>query len=391
MAPWDPRRVGYAGNSTVLLHAHGRSSSGIVGLVPGARLLEHSVAVAGRQKRKHRVYPQCVGYRVTYQRGFGWRALSLAIGAPLPLALNISPARADTDAIDGVEVACPDLPEAPAAELEARARATLLTSDLSATVAISCDGERVVVQVNAGDDSVTLKLRVATATLREEVLRALDRALADLGARLRPDSQTAAVNPTSSTATGSESSQLGPEAAEAPPPTPLPQPARPAAPSTSEMVVGAHVVGEMWGNRPALGGGLQAGVRFDSTWSCGIRAGSLYPLRLREATVVEAHALLEASVTAQGLAGLRFTVGAGPSLLFASPRSGFGAAGPTMKGALQIEAQVGRPFRWHRAELTPWVGARAFTAERGVRVAEQARLVLGGVEPQVGVALSLVR
>jgi hypothetical protein len=101
-----------------------------------------------------------VGYRVAYQRGFGWRALSLAIGAVLPLASNIPPARADADAVDGVVVVCPDLAEATSAELEARARATLLTSELSATVAISCVGEGVVmVQVDAGGDSVTLKFQ----------------------------------------------------------------------------------------------------------------------------------------------------------------------------------------------------------------------------------------
>jgi hypothetical protein len=100
--------------------------------------------------------------------------------------------------------------------------------------------------------------------------------------------------------------------------------------------------------------------------------------------------MLEAAFTARGLAGLRFAVGAGPSLLFASPEPGFVAPGATLKSALRIEAQIARPFRWHRAELTPWVGARTFTAERGIRVAEQARLVVGGIRPQLGLALSLI-
>jgi hypothetical protein len=156
------------------------------------------------------------------------------------------------------------------------------------------------------------------------------------------------------------------------------------------MEAGALFVGESWGNKPALGGGLRAAVRFDSTWSYGIRAGALRPLALREATVIEAHAMLEAAFVARSLAGLRFGVSAGPSLLFASPESGFVASGATRKGALRIEAQIGRPFRWHKAELTPWVGARTFTAERGVRVAERARLVVGGVQPQFGLALSLL-
>jgi hypothetical protein len=331
-----------------------------------------------------------VGYRVAYQRGFGWRALSLAVAGFLPFALNIPAARADANAIDSVVVACPDLPEATAAELEARARATLLTSDLPATVAISCVGEAVVVQVSAGDESVTLKLRVRAATLREEVLRALDRALADLGARVNPEGP-AAPAPVSGAASGSGVSEPESHAAEptsAPPPTQ--QPARPAQRRAIETEVGAHVIGESWGSKPALGGGLRGAVRFDGTWSCGIRAGALHPLTFHEATVVEAHALFDAAVTARGLAGLRFTVGAGPSLLLASPDSGFVAPSATMKSALRIEAQVGRPFRWHRTELTPWVGARAFTGERGVRVADQARLVVGGVQAQLGLSLSLI-
>ena len=288
---------------------------------------------------------------------------------------------------------CPNLAEATAAELEARARATLLTSDLSATVAISCVGEGVVVvQVDAGGDSVTLKLRVVAATLREEVLRALDRALADLGARVTPDSQAAAPTPTpaASTVTGSGVSPSGPDAAETPPAPPTAQPAPPDTPQARETEVGALFVGERWGSKAALGGGLRAALRFDSTWSCGIRAGALHPLGLGEATVLETHAMLEAAVTARSLAGLRFSVGAGPSLLFASPESGFVAPGPTLKSALRIEAQIARPFRWHSAELTPWVGARVFTAERGVRVAQHASLVLGGVQPQFGLALSLI-
>jgi hypothetical protein len=168
------------------------------------------------------------------------------------------------------------------------------------------------------------------------------------------------------------------------------QPAPPVEPLASETEVGALFVGEMWGTKPALGGGLRAAMHFDSIWSCGIRAGALDPLTLREATVIEAHAMLEAAFTARGLAGLRFGVGAGPSLLFVSPESGFAAPGATLKSALRIEAQIARPFRWHSAELTPWLGARTFTAERGVRIAEQARLVVGGIHPQVGLALSLI-
>jgi hypothetical protein len=314
----------------------------------------------------------------------------LAVAASVPFAFNIPSARADTSASNEVVVQCPGLAEAAAAELEARARATLLTSDLSATAVISCVGERVEVQVDTGADSVTLKLRVQTTTLREEVLRALDRALADLGARQTPDGQIAATAPAPKAVTAADALPLGGAAAEPLPTSPSSQPAPSVRNPASETAVGAHVIGESWGNRLALGGGLRADVRFDSTWACGIRAGALSPLKLGEATVVEAHVLFEAAVTARHLAGLRLSVSAGPSLLFASPASGYAATGATLRSAIRIEAQLGRPFRWHRVELTPWVGARAFTAERGVRVAEQSRLVVGGVAPQFGLALSVI-
>lgn len=318
------------------------------------------------------------------------------MGAAMPLASNIPLVRAASAGGD-VVVACPDLAEATSAELEARARATLLTSDLAATVAISCVGEgAVVVQVAAGGDSVTLQLRVVAATLREEVLRALDRALADLGARVTTASRAAVESSTSSaaptTASAPGGSQPEREASEAEEPS-APAPGRDSSSAPgrgTELELGVSFIGEKWGSEPALGGGLRAALHFDSTWSCGVRAGALHPLTFGEATVIEAHALLEATVTAHGLAGLRFGLGAGPSLLFVSPASGLVAPGSTMKSALRIEAQIARPFRWHRAELTPWVGARTFSAERGVRVTQTARLVVGGIEPQAGLALSLL-
>jgi hypothetical protein len=330
-----------------------------------------------------------VGDRAVYQRGSGWRAISAGWGLLLPLALNIPSAQADAGA-NGVQVVCPDLPEARTAELEARARATLLTSDLSANAAISCVGEAVVVQVDAGGDSVTLKVRVAAATLREEVLRALDRALADLGARgarATPEGQPSAPAPSTGTVVDAPPPL---PATETPPAAPAPQPAASAPPEGSETEIAAEVIGESWGNKPALGGALRAAVRFDSTWSCGIRVGALHPPTFREATVIEAHALLEVTATAHHLAGLRFGLGAGPSLLSVSPDSGFASSNATLKSALRIEAQVGRPFRFHRVELTPWVGARAFSAERGLRIADQPRLILGGVRPQLGLTLSLL-
>ncbi len=328
---------------------------------------------------------QGVGYRAAYRRGFGCSALFVAMAIAVPSSANIPPSRAATDGAGSVVVACPDLPEATAAELEARARASLLTSDIAAAAAISCMGEGAIVQVDAGDDSVTIRLRVPAATLREEVLRALDRALADL--RTRVPTEAVAAPPAPRTAPVAPVPRLDPASVETPPPSSTPRLSRPV---TVDAEVGAHALGESWGDGLALGGGLRTAVRFDATWSCGIRAGALHALRLDEATVIEAHAVLEAAVTARSLAGLRFGLGVGPSLLFASPKSGFVAPGATLQSAVRVEAQVGRPFRWRGVELTPWVGARAFTAERGVRVAEQARLIAGGLQPQLGLALSLI-
>ena len=390
MAPGEAPGVGLPGNSTELWHALGRSS-GSFRLVPGAALAEHlrPPRGGGRENSRLRVYPARVGYRFGFRRGFGQRVISLAGASLLALVLNIPSARA---AGDGAIVACPELPEERTAELEARARATLLTSELAATAAISCSGNAVVIRVEAGDDSVTVKLRVGVATLREEVLRALDRALADLRARVSPEAQVEGAASASSGRT--EASQARPEPAKVDAPTPVPVVTPPEAgradmSSARRLEVAAHLMGESWGKRGAIGGGLGAGLSFDSTWWCGVRVGAFHPLGRDELAVLEGHALAEVAFTARALAGFRFGVGAGPSLLFVSPSSGLSATGGTLKSAVRFEAQLSRPFRFGRVELAPWLGLRFFSAERGVRVGSDPRLVLGGALPQVGLVLSL--
>lgn len=346
-------------------------------------------ARTGRENLRHRVYPPCVGYRFAFQRGFGRRVISLAGASLLRLVLNIPSAQAASDA---AIVSCPDLPEARTAELEARARATLLTSELAATAAISCSGDSVLIRVEAGDDAVTLKLRVGAATLREEVLRALDRALADLRARLSPDTQVEGTAGAPSGPTAASEAQPAPEKTDAPPlvreEVAPPEVSRAEASSERALEVTAHLMGEGWGKRGAIGGGLGARLSSGSIW-CGVRVGAFHPLGLDEFAVLEGHAMAEVALTARAVAGLRFGVGAGPSLLFVSPSSGFSAAGATLKSAVRFEAQLSRPFRFGRVKLAPWLGLRFFTAERGVRVAGRTRLALGGVLPQVGIALSL--
>jgi len=337
-----------------------------------------------------------VGYRFRFRRGFGQRVTSLAGALLLWPALNIPSARA---ADEGVSVMCPELAEARTAELEARARATLLTSELAATAAISCSGDTVVIRVEAGDESVTLKVRVAAATLREEVLRALDRALADLRARATPDARAEGAASAASGPSEPLEARPPPAKSDAPPPLPASAPAEASeeedAPSEDErrgawkLAATAHVMGESWGKVAAIGGGLGSGLSFDSSWWCGVRVGALRPLGLGQFAALEGYAMAEVAFTARAVAGMRLGVAAGPSLLFVSPSSGWSAAGATLKSAVRFEAQVGRPFRFGRVELAPWVGLRFFSSERGVRVAEQARLVLRGVMPQGGLALSL--
>jgi len=335
-----------------------------------------------------------VGYRFGFRRGFGQRVFSLALLSAVWPVLNIPSALA---ADGGVTVACPELPEARAAELEARARATLLTSELGATVAISCSSDVVVIRVEAGDESVTLKVRVEAATLREEVLRALDRALADLRARARPE--VSIEGGASASGGTAEPLVTSPEAAkpEAPPTVPevtAPEERREEDSSkgerlgTSRLGVAAYLMGESWSKVGAIGGGVGAGVSFDSSWSFGVRVGGLYPIGLADLAVLEGHAMAEVAFTANAVAGLRFGLGAGPSLMFVSPRSGLSATGSTLKSAARFETALSRPFRWGRLELSPWVGLRFFSAERGVSVAQRTRLVLGGVLPQGGLALS---
>jgi hypothetical protein len=250
----------------------------------------------------------------------------------------------------------------------------------------------VVIRVEAGDESVTLKVRVGAETLREEVLRALDRALADLRARAIPE---VGVEGAASAPSGpAVPSEVPPEPAKTvePPPASVatpPEATRAEVASGRGLEVGAYLMGESWSKLGALGGGLGAGSSLTSTWWCGVRVGAFQPLGLHGFAVVEGHALVEVAFTARDLAGLRFGVGAGPSLLFVSPSAALSATGATLKNAVRFEAQLSRPFRFGRFELGPWLGVRFFSAERGVRVAQRTRLVLGGVLPQAGLALTL--
>lgn len=334
-----------------------------------------------------------MGYRFGFRRGFGQRVVSLAVVPLLWPAFNIPSARA---ADGGVTVACPELPEARTAELEARARATLLTSELAATAAISCSGDSVVIRVEAGDESVTLKVRVEAATLREEVLRALDRALADLRARAKPEIQSAGGDSASSESPQPLETRSEPAKSDAMPTPAVAAPeakqedasSKPERQGRRGLEVAAYLMGESWSKVGAIGGGLGAGLSFDSIWQCGIRVGALRPLGHSDFAVLEGHALAEVAFTARALAGLRFGVGAGPSLLFVSPSSRLSAAGATLKSAVRFETDLSRPFRFGRVELSPWIGLRFFSAERGVRVAQHTRLLLGGVLPQGGLALS---
>lgn len=297
---------------------------------------------------------------------------------------------------DSVVVECPELDLEPAAELESRARATLLTSPLATGARIICEGGGARVIVTSAESSAEVKAE-GQLPLREEVLKALDEALAQLNranagtsASETPSDVSAAPPPSASSPTPPAASapsvdvpRMEPRAAE---------PARPPAPSQRWLgrggELGVRAMAELWKDRLAMGGGASAAVNVAPALWCGLRAGAYGPLGVAEFGAVEVHAEIEGSWEIEALAGLRGSLAFGPSVLRISPPSDLSAKASTVRTAIRFEAQLSRPFRFDWLELSPWLGLRVFSAERGVRVSAEERLVLGSVLPSLGIAVA---
>jgi hypothetical protein len=313
------------------------------------------------------------------------------LGAALAAAL--ASARPAWAADDAVRLACPDLTTERAAELESRVRADLLTAELAATVLVSCQAERTEVYVDAAPDSVTVQVPTTPSvnTFRDDVLRGVEEALQELLQRRaglhdkanapKPSAPPVAIEP--KPATGGPASLRPPPLAK---PAPRPSPViEPPARAWTELFGGA--LGEAWSDRIAVGGSLGVARSTPTIWF-GLRAAVLRPASgSADFAATEGQISAELGVQPRFLAGVRASLGLGPSVLFIAPRGSLTTRNDTATSSLFVAAHVSRPFWFGRFALWPDVGARLFTGPRGVHIDGDERLRLSGVVPALSLSL----
>jgi hypothetical protein len=315
------------------------------------------------------------------------RRLGPPLGALL-LALLASGAARATEV--GVQLDCPELSPEGAGELESRVRASLLTTDVRASIVIACGASSAEVRASADSDSINRQVTTTPASLRDDVLRAVDDALQELARRRQGTAATAATE------------APAPEAREAPPkaeassavaapaarpshqgPPKLVQP--PAGTAATELC--ASVAGEAWPSELAFG--LLLGVRRGlAPFWYGIHAGALRPFEQdAQFGLTELSVAAEAQVSPEALRGVRLGIASGPSLLLVSPHGALTTRQGGSSVALFFDAELSRPFWLGHVALVPALGVRWLTSERGVRLDAEERFNLGGLTPHLALGV----
>lgn len=303
-------------------------------------------------------------------------------------AASARPARAADDA---VRIACTELTVEQAAEIESRVRASLLTSEGEAAVVITCGSSSADVRVDRASDSVVIATPTSPASLRDDLLRAVEQALEELRQRQAHWNEIDA-NRAAPALTPAPIASAEPP----PPPPPAPNP-RPVTPPTltpasatnepaSIEILGAFVL-ESWPDHGALGGALGVARRTRALWY-GLRAAALRPsLSAASFDAVEAHVAAEVGVQPDFAAGVRLSLALGPSLLFVQPKADLTPRRGTTKASLFAALHVSRAIWLGRFALLPQLGLRLFANDRGVNVDAQPQLVLGGLAPQLSMGV----
>lgn len=287
----------------------------------------------------------------------------------------------------GVRVDCPDLGREPAAEIESRVRASLLSSDSAASVTVACQGDLAEVRVESELGTATVAVKTTREAFRDEVLRAVDEALQQLKARPTGNSvPTANTSADTNTPAQPESvARVRPEPAHlVPPPAPvaaviLPPP---------RFEVSSSVLIESWPQRFALGASIAAGRATPAFWYAA-KIAWLQPTPVPPSfDASELSFAGELGVAPPALRGVRVALGAGPSFLFIAPRGALVSRADESITSFFLAAQLSRPFWFGQVGVVPALGARYLTSERGVRVETRERLSLRGLLPQFGLGVS---
>jgi len=320
------------------------------------------------------------------------RRVSVLVAALAAALTRAGPSRA---ADETVQISCPDLTPEQTAEIESRIRASLLTTEVTAAVAVVCRSDNADVRVDRPPESVVVSARTSAASFRDDVLRAVEQALEELRQRqaaalpAAPSIDAAAAEPEPEPpVAASPAAPLAPVAPRPRPPVVSGSPAGAPPPARAWTELSAAFTAEAWDDRAALGGALGV-AQSTPTLYYGLQAAVLRPPSQASGfTVLEAHASAQLSLQPRFTAGVRLTLGLGPSVLFVEPRGNLTAKTSTARTSLFAAAHVSRAFWLGHWALVPDFGVRLFTGERGVSVDGRQQLVLGtfALQASAGVA-----
>ncbi len=278
---------------------------------------------------------------------------------------------------DTVRITCDALKPDDAAQVEARTRATLLTTAAgNLTVRIDCAAGTATVRVVAGARHESTVLALTDENPREALLAAVERTLAAL--EHRSEGAVADFPPPSPVPARRAAS-----VAVVPPPR-EPEP-RPPAPKRrgSRWDIGAGALGELWQHAIGYGARLAMERRW-APWSVGAAFGWLTaPGPANEFRANELHAFAFSALEEQRSTGLRGSLGVGISVLNIAPRQNLVVRTPTTLPVVSFDTELSRPVRFGRAWLLPAVDLRLFPARREVTVDATRRLVLPPLCPSL--------
>jgi hypothetical protein len=304
----------------------------------------------------------------------------------LIFAALLGVARAGTAQDDSVRVTCDALTPDDAAQVEARTRATLLTTaDGNLSVRIECAADTATVRAVAGERTESTVLTLPGENPREALLAAVERTLAALerpGTGTGTGTGTGAGQPLPTSAVPAASA--GAAVATPPRPAPAPPVTKVAVPERRAPAweVGAGALAEVWQGTIGYGARLVVERRW-APWSVGAAFGWLTAPGQDAFRANEFHALALGALEEERVTGIRGSLGAGISVLTVAPDPELVARSSTTLALVYLELGVARPVRFGRGWFLPAAGLRLFPGRREVIVDATRRLVLPPVCPSL--------
>ena len=294
-------------------------------------------------------------------------------------------------------VECPELTAEKAAEVEARARAALITREAQVSEAtLACDFEQVSATVTGERGAVRSVAAKSGRNLNDLLVDTFEAALSRLSAEALAGAAPADPNgPRAATEAAELSPRSSPVAlAPSPPPPPPPPPlslrssssqSGATAPPRAEVQSGAAL--ESWGGNATMGP-LASASYGSRALALALRLELLLPLRPRPAfRAFEFSAALAVHWQPSWSRGARLLVGAGVSSLSATPHEPYEARGATRVAAGFATVTLSRPIWLQAWALVPEGGVRLFAERRSVTLDRDAQLHLPRVAPQLAISL----